>query len=275
MKKLIIKSIGLYFNILSYTNKKRLQKKGFEMFCNPFSKKVRPHQLQFLETASLFDFEFHGNKIQGYKWGSGSKKVLLMHGWASNTFRWKKLIEKLLKADYTVYAFDAPAHGLSEGKILNVVIYEECLTQFLKTIGFVDRVVAHSIGGFTLIYHLYLNKKNQFEKVVIMGAPGCADDFFTFYQKALSLTKRTTNLIIDQFSKELGRHPSFFSSVKFAPEIDTNIYLIHDKDDQDASYTYSENLSKLLKNNTLELTQGLGHNLKSAEIDKKIIDFLD
>jgi pimeloyl-ACP methyl ester carboxylesterase len=275
MKKIIIKSTGFYLNTLAYVNPELLKRKGYELFCNPFSKKVQPHHLVFLQTAEMFNFNFEEKKMQAYKWGSGSKKVILMHGWASNTFRWRKIIEKLIQDDFTVYAFDAPGHGLSEGKLLNLLIYKNCLEVFLKKVGKIDYAIAHSVGGFTLQYMLYDNKTSGIKKAVVMGAPGEADDFFVFYKELLSLSKKSIRLIIEQFENKLGNQPSFFSAKKFAKEIDIPVLLIHDKYDKDTNPNYTEQLSKLIKNNTLIMTEGLGHNLKSKELDNQIIDFIN
>lgn len=274
MKKIIIKLTGLYFNVLAYVKPSLLKQKGYELFCNPFSRKVLPHHLKFLETAEMFQFQFEGKNVQAYKWGNGSKKVLLIHGWASNTFRWKKIIEKMKEDDFTIYAFDAPAHGLSEGKILNLLIYKNCLDAFLREIATVDYAIAHSVGGFALQYALHDNKEIDIKKAVIMGAPGEASDFFVFYKNLLSLNAKSMKLIIEQFKHELGYYPSYFSAKEFSKDIEIPILLIHDKDDKDTDSKYTETLSEVIKNSRLLLTEGLGHNLKSKELDYEIINFI-
>ncbi|NJM78510.1 MAG: alpha/beta hydrolase [Flavobacterium sp.] len=137
MNKIIIhltqKSIGLYFNILAIINPKLLAKKGFQLFCNPMSKPLEKHQLKFLEKGKHSIIKFNNEKIQTYKWGNGSKEVLMIHGWASHTFRWKSYIENLIEKDFTVYAFDAPAHGLSSGKILHVELYTEVIDLMIQS----------------------------------------------------------------------------------------------------------------------------------------------
>lgn len=274
MKKVLFKTIGWGLNTLSFVHPTYMQRIGFNLFCTPFSAKLKSYQTDFLLQAESIDFEFENKKVKGYKWGNGNTKVLLMHGWSSNTFRWKKLIEKMKSEDFSIYAFDAPAHGLSEGKLVNVVKYQHCLNLFIKKTGPINSVVAHSIGGFTVLYALYKNKNFPINKAVIMGAPGEAEDFFNFYKSNLSLSKRTVDLIIKKFEKEIGEKPSYFSSQKFASTIEKPMLLIHDKDDRDTSYKYTENLSKILKNNELIITEGLGHNLKSEKINEKIIEFI-
>lgn len=278
MKKKIIqltqKSVGFYFNTLAYVNPKLLAKKGFQLFCNPMSKTLKKHQLKFLETGKSDVITFEELKIQTYKWGNGSKKVLMVHGWASHTFRWKSYIENLVENDFTVYAFDAPAHGLSSGKILHVELYKEIIDLMIQSNKEIENIISHSIGGFATTYWLYKNKDQKIKKSVIMGAPGEAKDFFDFYENILGLTKKAKNIIINEFINTLKQEPSYFSTSRFAKEIDTHCLIIHDKEDKDTDPKYSISLNENWKNSQLILTEGLGHNLKSKKLEDKVIEYI-
>lgn len=273
-KKIMQKSIGFYFNFLSYTHPKKLKKDGFQLFCNPFARKLKPHQLEFLQKGMADVINLDGYKIQSYKWGNGSKKILLVHGWASHSFRWKNYIEHMVKNDFTVYALDAPAHGLSSGKFIHVILYAKVINAFLELHSDITSIVSHSIGGFATTYFLDHYKNHSIEKAVIMGAPGEASDFFDFYKQTLGLTTKSVNLIIEEFETQLGELPSYFSSAKFAESITVPALIIHDKNDLATNFNYSVRLNKHWKNSQLLLTEGLGHDLKSKELVKKVADFV-
>lgn len=268
------KLLGFYFNLLSFVYPKKLKKDGFLLFCNPFARKVKPHQLEFLQKGMSEVLDLEGFQIQTYKWGSGSKKILLIHGWSSHSFRWKNYIEHLLKNDFTVYALDAPAHGLSSGKSIHVVLYAKVIDAFLKMNSEISFIISHSIGGFATTYFLDHYKTHNLEKVVIMGAPGEASDFFDFYKQTLGLTTKSLQLIIDEFHAQLGKTPSYFSSARFAESITIPALIVHDKNDLATNYNYSIRLNKHWKNSELILTEGLGHDLKSKELIKKVTDFI-
>ena len=274
MKKIIQKTIGFYFNVLGFIHPKLIANKGFQLFCSPMCSPLKKHQLEFLETGKHQILDFENEKIQTYKWGNGSKKVLLIHGWASNSFRWKNYVPKLIENDFTVYALDAQAHGLSSGKILNVVLYSKIIDLFFKKNEKIDAVISHSIGSFSIIYWLFQNKTNPLKKIVTMGAPQNADNFFAFYKNTLSLTNRTLNIVINQFVKYLEHPPSYFSTASFAKEMDNNCLIIHDKNDDEADFNYSVELNKNWKNSQLILTEGLGHNLKSKELISTIVKYI-
>lgn len=281
MKKKLIqftqKTVGFYFNLLAYLNPKLLAKKGFYLFCNPMTQKLKPHQFDFLATGKDTVIPLEKNQIQTYKWGNGTKKVLLVHGWASHTFRWKSYIKKLVENDFTVYAFDAPAHGLSSGKMLHVALYSDAINLVIQANNEIEHIISHSIGGFATTYWLKNKEKNtpeNIKKIVIMGAPGEANDFFDFYEKILGLSHKAKHIIITEFTKTLKNEPSYFSTSKFAKEITTDCLIIHDEEDKDTNPNYSIQLNKNWKNSKLILTNGLGHNLKSKALEDRVLDFL-
>lgn len=264
----------MYLNLLAVIAPKLAAKKGFTIFCTPFTPPLKDYQLAFYNSAEKFNFEFEGSNVQCFKWGNGRRKVLLAHGWASYSFRWKRLIERLQKEDCTVYAMDAPAHGMSGGKILHVMKYHKCLVKMIERIGSMDTYVGHSIGGFMLMYTMYKLPHWQNAKMVIMGAPGEASDFLSFYKSSLKLSNKTMKVVTDYFIDEIQQQPSYFSSRRFAPLVSNETFLIHDEQDADTKVQYTKELGKLMPNNELLITEGLGHRLNADWLNDRIVSFI-
>jgi pimeloyl-ACP methyl ester carboxylesterase len=274
LKNIIQSSIGFYLNITAYLAPKYTARFGFDLFCHPFAKKLKPHQQSYLESAKHILLDYQGKNIQTYTWGSGSKNILLIHGWASHSYRWKSYIERLIQNDYTVYAIDAAGHGLSEGKYLTLLVYCELIEKYTADLGPLDAIIGHSIGGYAVLYYLHLHPELYTVKSVIMGAPGEVADFFDFYQKSLGLNRKAMQLIGDEFITRIGKRPSDFSAPLLAQNIENPCLIIHDKQDKDTDYNYSVKLHAAWKNSILKLTDGLGHGLKSKELEIKVLDFI-
>jgi len=274
LKHIIQKAVGAYLNISAYIAPKHTARLGFDLFCRPFSKKLKPHQKKYLEDAKYMELNHAGKKIQTYKWGNGSKNVLLIHGWASHSYRWKSYIEDLKQGDFTIYAIDAPGHGLSEGKYLTLIIYSELIADLISKIGKIDAIIGHSLGGYATI--LYLNQKNENSQVksVIMGAPGEVSDFFEFYQKMLGLNQKTISLVNQEFLDRIGKNPSAFSAPLLAKNLTNPSFIIHDRFDKDTDFNYSVKLNAAWLDSVLKITEGLGHGLKSKSIEKEVINFI-
>lgn len=274
--KLYIWFTGRILNLAAILAPKYAAKKGFEIFCSPFKIKLKPKQLSFLDTAKKSHFSAAGvEHIQVYKWGNGSKKLLLLHGWQSHTFRWIKYILALKDLDYTIYCYDAPAHGHSSGKIVNVPLYEQTLQGFIKEYGPMDFYGGHSLGAFTLLYACYTGTIKETKALLILGCPGNAQDFVDVYQGMLGLSKKTMQLITDRFQSLYQHKPPYFNSARFVERAKFPGLIVHDENDKEAPFHYAETLSKNWSNSSFMVTKGLGHKLRSPEVVKRVIEYLE
>jgi pimeloyl-ACP methyl ester carboxylesterase len=125
-----------------------------------------------------YDFDHTPLKIAVYRWGSGKgKKVLLMHGWGGTGLGFQYLIGELVREGYDVIAYDAPAHGASEGKRTNLVQWMHVLGQFLRREEPVFAVIGHSVGALESALTL-ARTGNEGPKLVLAGPPLSAPSFF-------------------------------------------------------------------------------------------------
>ncbi len=274
MKKILITLYGLYLNFLAWAAPSVAAKKGFLLFCRPFRGPITDRQQSFFNSAKRFGFTHSGQVVQAYQWGTGPTKVLFLHGWQSHSYRWKAYVDALSGSGHTVYAFDAPGHGMSGGNFLSVPLYSAMIEGFVRTHGPMHTIVAHSIGGFSLMYALFQYATLEPKKVVIMGTPGEATEFVDVFKTTLSLSDRAVDRVIDYFVKTYDVSPEYFSLTKFAENVHAESLIIHDEDDPEAPYAYAKQLHAALKNSRLMTTRGLGHNLKSPHVVQEVAGFI-
>src|SRR5439155_5589611 len=101
--------------------------------------------------AEHFSVRWHGRLVHGYRWGDGPL-VYLVHGWGGNAGQFSSFVEPLLAAGFSVVAFDAPSHGLSDAGAFGrhsttAVEMGQALDAVVAEHGQPDAVVAHSMGG--------------------------------------------------------------------------------------------------------------------------------
>ena len=274
MKTFIGKLIGLYLNLLAVIAPRKAAIKGFALFCHPFRGKLKDYHHSFFNSAEKFDFMVHDEKIQAYRWGNGAKKVLFLHGWQSHSFRWRNYIEALDKSTHTLFAMDAPAHGLSTGKAMTIPLYCEAILKLIAVSGKPDVVVAHSAGSFTSIYTFHHYPALSPLKMVAMAPPGEAEEMVEFFKSKLGLSHRCLNLILQQFEKAVNQLPSYFSAPYFAASLKFPGLIIHDEKDDETPVENSKNIHRAWKGSRLMLTKGNGHNLKSPDVLKAVLDFI-
>ena len=273
LNRLLPPLYGAYFNVLALFSEKIAAEKAFTLFCTPRKGKVLPIQQDFLENAHDQIITIGGMELQTYLWPGDKERVLLLHGWESNTFRWRKLITELIREGFDIVAFDAPAHGKSSGQILNVILYAECVEE-IKKVYHPQFIVGHSVGGMTAVYHQYAYKPNDIQKVVTIGSPSEFPEIMEFYQDLLKFNNRVMRALDQYFQKHFGFGIQDFSTSRFAKNLEVQGLLIHDELDTIAPYSSSERVHANWKGSKLIKTTGLGHSLHQEEVNQQIVDFL-
>ena len=272
--KFILNTIGLYLRMLNSISSKIGGKHAFYIFCSPFSAKITPKQQAFLETATQQSIDVVGEKIKLYKWGNGDRKILCVHGWRSNTYRWRDYIKTLTENGCTVYSIDFPAHGNSEGRFWNLLKGEASIKATIDHIGVVDTIISHSVGCFCSLYFCDQNPTLQPRKMVSLASAGRVHDFIDEVKKMLSLGDREIDNLMNYFVTYTGRDPHYFDIENFFSEIKAKALLIHDEDDPDTDVKYSRRLHELYDDSELIITKGLGHKLRSKDVLEHVVKYV-
>ncbi|NAS14266.1 alpha/beta fold hydrolase [Poritiphilus flavus] len=274
LKKLLPRFYGLYFNSLAVISRSAAAEKAFFTFCKIRKGRVLPQQQDFLNSAKKETLEVEDRILQVYHWPGARETVLLLHGWESNTHRWRNLIGYLRKQEFNIVAFDAPGHGYSSGSWLHVPLYTLCVQQMIirhKP----KYLVAHSVGGMTAMYHQYRYPDSPTEKIVTIGAPSEFHEIMDEYQRILKLSDRVMHGLDNYVKQNFGFQIRDFSTSRFAQTNPKKGLLFHDKLDAIAPFHASQKVHASWKGSELVATQGLGHSMHQEEVNLKILDFLN
>jgi alpha-beta hydrolase superfamily lysophospholipase len=247
---------------------------AFSLFSHPRKGKlIASHLPPFLAEAKKETFDNDGLQIQTYRWDGDEKIIFLLHGWESNTMRWKKLLPYLMKTGHTIIAIDAPAHGLSEGNEFNVIRYAASIDCVAKKYS-PNYIIGHSIGGKASLYYQATYNNPTIEKMVLLGAPSDYAIIFKNYVRLLRLSNRMEQLIHQHYWDRFQIKVAEFSAQHYAHSITAKGLLFHDLDDTVVLHDESQKINRIWKTSVLETTKGLGHSLQNKEVYKKIKDFL-
>ena len=277
MKKLLNKIIpiayGKYYNFMVLFLPKQTAKKAFYLFCTTRKGRVGAHQKAYLENAKKEQLTIANHSIQTYHWDGTKETVVLVHGWESNTFRWRNLIEKLKEANYNIIAFDAPGHGYSSGKHLYVPLYAEVLQTMIEKHN-PKHIIGHSLGGMTVLYNSYKNNNKEVDKIVTIGSPSEFYILMNTYQNILKFNARVLKALENYIKERFGFYVKEFSTAAFVQTNTKKGLLFHDRLDKIAPYEGSENVHKNWKNSTFITTKGLGHSMHQEHVNNQILRFL-
>lgn len=274
LNRLVPLSYGLYYNTFILFSKEKVAEQAFNLFCTIRKGKVLPPQKEYLDDAKLEKLRVANHDVQTYRWAGSNPTVVLVHGWESNTFRWRNLIAKLQEEDFNIVAFDAPGHGYSSGKQLYVPLYAEVLQKIIA-IHDPKFLVAHSVGGMTAIYNAYRNNNPSVEKIVTVGSPSEFHELMEHYQKLLKFNNRVMEALDDYVLNRFGFHIRDFSTSEYVKTNPKEGLLFHDKFDKVTPYHASQKVHANWKGSQLVSTEGFGHSMHQDEVNEQIVNFLN
>jgi len=272
-KRILPKLIGTTYNATALFHPRLAANWAFLTFCRIRNGSVRPEQVDFLKSAKQLKRKIVNLDIQEYQWEGSGDTVILVHGWESNAARWRNLISMLVEADFNIIAFDAPGHGRSGGKFLNVVLYGACLEALLQ-IHKPAHLVGHSVGGMTILFNEFERPNPNVKRIVTTGAPSEFYEIMEEYKAVLGLNDRMMRAFDRLVLEKFGYSIREFSTTTFAAHNKKNGLLIHDKQDRVAPYHGSVNVHKAWKGSRLISTEGYGHSLHQEDVNLAIVDFL-
>lgn len=274
VKKYLPKIIGFKLNSLFLVRPNAAVIQAFQLFCGPRHGRTKPDQEAFLNAAKTEKISVDGKSLQLYQWKGNKETILLLHGWESNTHRWKQLIEKLQAESYNIVAFDAPAHGNSEGKLFNVPLYAKCVDIMIKKVH-PNHIIGHSMGAMTAVYQQHFHPANNIEKLILLGPPSELTLIMDDFQKILNLTPKFMHALEAYFHAKFGFTFKEFSIAAFAKTIKQKGVLFHDAYDKIAPVSSSKAIHANWKNSELIITEGAGHSLNNDAINLDILRFLE
>jgi pimeloyl-ACP methyl ester carboxylesterase len=264
---------------ISFLSKKMAAEKAFELFCTPYSGKPKRKAPPIFHNAAKISCTINQLTIRGWMWTpktANGKKILIAHGFDSCSYKFDNYIQPLLQEGFTVYAFDAPAHGISDGKTADAWLYRNSILEIDKELGSFYCIIAHSLGG--LSASLAAEVMPMLNKLILI-APAtetqrAIDNFFKIVPLGNEIKSDIEKTII-----AINHQPiSYYSVTRCVQNITAKILWVHDKRDWICPYDDVQPAINLnLSNTEFFITQGLGHNkiYRNKTVVERIIQFLN
>ena len=251
---------------------------AYKLFATPRSRAKHWKTDAVIDSALVSDLIFDNLKIKVYEWGTGDKIVLLVHGWESRGTALRMFVNPLLKSGFKIVTFDAPAHGDSEGEILNLPTNARVIAEVMKKFGGAFKgAIAHSFGCSSIIFALqHINPDLSIEHVVLLAVPPRLEIILKGFMNRVRAPEKLRQYI---FKKIHGIHPKLenFDAALSEDKVHVKkLLLVHDLQDDVTPIKTAEDFEKKWKNAYLLITQGLGHYrlVKNPDVVRFIIDFI-
>ncbi len=280
-ERIYLQYLRTKFKTLSKLAPSTAGRMAFDLFCTPYPKyKKRKAPAIFNHATKLTVTLSDKSKIKGYEWMShigNGQTVLIAHGYASFAYKFEHYVAPLLKMGYRVLAFDAPGHGQSEGKYINVVVYQEAIKQIMQQCGPVNHFIGHSLGALTLsLIAEQIEQAVERKFVLIAPATKTTTTFANFF-KMMHFNEVTKAAFLNEVTSRTHHNIEHFAADRALASYKGPVLWVHDEADLVCPYKDLADFQKNAPANIeFMITNGLGHNkvYKTADVMDKIMAFL-
>ncbi len=269
------KIVGKVVNGLVHLFPNKVGALMLDLFCRPISGNTfTKKEKLFLNKSTWVPLYLNGKKIQCYTWGRGTQKIFLAHGFNSNASRWRLLVNLLTSANYQVIALDVPAHGHSDWKRVNGILYAQVIQVVMEHFK-PQFIVGHSFAGMAFAYYFSEMKYRPVEKMVLMGVPNELTDVTKVFFQTIKANSKVQTAYYNTFQKKFGYKTNYFTLSKLLKNVLYPTLIIHDKNDEIAAFEGAQIIHQSMKNSLFLPTQNLGHSLQGRAVYKEILTFLE
>lgn len=276
LKKL--QRIGQALNLLERWSPALTGRATYRLFCSPRRKPMPEHDKKFLIEARQSVLEVKGVPVSTYEWlpkgESNGRKVLFLHGWESHSARWRQYVKLLCKSGFTVQALDAPASGLSGGRMLNLLLFSAAVKQFIEEKGSPYAIVGHSLGGGAAVLSAAIFDAPRPEKMVLMGVFAETKRVIRDFGGFIGANEKVLNQVEIEIERRGGLPIEAYSiAQKVALLKDVQGLVMHDCDDAVAPVAEGRLVAEQWNARYVE-TVGFGHRMQDKSVVQAVKDFL-
>jgi alpha-beta hydrolase superfamily lysophospholipase len=253
---------------------------AYELFCTPYGRSKKLKEPPLFHKAEKISFFHENNKINGFRWlpeHPNGKKVLIIHGFRSYSYKFEKYITPLRKEGFEVIAFDAPAHGISGGSKINALIYKRMLLEADAKFGPFFGWIGHSLGGLAASLAFEELKNKETKKLVLIAPATETEHAIQGFFSLLKVDDQVQQAFRQLLREITGKDVSYFSVRRMVNENIVPVLWVHDRQDTICPFEdVKPVIDKKLQHIQFLITEQLGHSkvYKDNKVCKEIIGFL-
>jgi pimeloyl-ACP methyl ester carboxylesterase len=233
-----------------------------QIFCSPPASTVPKSVAPLMAAARRASVSVEGRRVVVWHWGEGPA-VALLHGWGSRAARLAVHVEPLLARGFAVVAFDAPAHGESEGRLASGIQQARALLEIARTTPLYG-AVAHSLGGAGVM--LALREGLPLKRVVLISPPADIGIYAEHFAQMFGLRPEVKEAMKARTAERLRfawKDLDFPALARGFGHVEA--LLLHDRGDHEVPSEYGERIAANWPGATFVATEGFGHHRIARE----------
>ena len=239
-------------------------------FSSPRYKESK-RESEWRELATTETLNIADKKVVIYRWGAITPGyVLMLHGWSGRASQLGAFVNTINRHGIGMISFDAPGHGASEGDKTNIFEIANVVNEIIKKYGAPRAIIAHSFG--CMVAALAMRKYQlTINKLVTISCPTdtrfLIAGFAIHFRLNEKVMKRFNARLCKDFGDDLYTRTAADKNLK---QVDTNLLVVHDKEDRIVNWRQGEKLAKAIPGSQTYYTEKLGH--QRLLRDKKLIE---
>jgi pimeloyl-ACP methyl ester carboxylesterase len=241
---------------------------ALRLFITPRSRRISSQDADFLASAATRRLPTAHGAVQIYEWPGDGPAVLVVHGWISYAGQLRAMIEGLRSHRLRVIAFDAPAHGRSDGRQADLPMFRDALAAVSNACGPLAAILAHSFGAIAAASWLAEDAAAaQLRAAVLVGLPRDGGYLFESFTMAMGLGNNVIERMRTLFLARYGANPQDFSAPQLAQRIHIPVLLIHGGTDEYIPASHATEVALQLRDGHIQVIAGLNHSAPLRDPD--------
>ena len=248
------------------------------LFYKPVKFNVPQRERKFISKSAISTMSMSRLEadVEIYRMEAEGERVLLVHGWNGRAGQFHAIAQSCHDAGLDVTALDLPGHGKSDDRHTALPEFVDAISEIYVHHGPFDHVIGHSIGAIAVLNGPRFGLK--FKKIVTISIPATkVRSLFQSFTEMFGLSvEKYTDLLIERASKKYNADPNSFDPCIVSKDLDSEVLIIHCRDDEDAGVSESIQLNAMVEGSELYIASGLGHRriLRDVEVVSRVVDFL-
>lgn len=229
----------------------------FAYFTTPRQASTRdPAETALLSQGQRSTVPYRGCGLAAWTWGEGVP-VLMVHGWESRASNLGAIIQALCAAGFRVTAYDAPAHGESDGRHSDPVDFGRAVLAVQAELGPFRAVVAHSVGSAGVQYALAHGF--DVDAGVHIAGPASLDRALRRLGRMAGMPDEAFPELRRLVEERIGASLESMQAESLRAGMTHPALLLHDPEDRQVPFAESEALAAAWSRSTLQPVPGAGH----------------
>jgi alpha-beta hydrolase superfamily lysophospholipase len=252
--------IRTLFRLLSALSPALAARLAARLFSTPRTRRISAQDAHFLAGAESRRLPTPHGDVQTYEWPGEGPAVLVLHGWISYAGQLAAIIEGLRAQGLRVLAFDAPAHGRSGGRQIDLHSFRDALAAVGNACGPIGAILAHSFGAITAASWLAEDPAAaRLRAAVLIGLPRDIGYLFESYTLAMGLSTEVVERVRERFRARYGGNPEDYSAPMLAQRIHIPVLLVHGGADEYIPASHAHEVALQLRDGQIQVIAGLSH----------------